>query len=88
MVQAALLGLDYVVDAAVTISKLDTGEKYMVAAVNLQAGVTRTAGDIKRDLRSRIPAYMIPDVINLDVELYINKNGKLDKSKITEALNC
>jgi len=87
-VQAALLGLDYVVDAAVTIGKLDTGEKYMVAVVNLQAGASRTVGDIKRDLRNKIPAYMIPDVINLDVELYINKNGKLDKSKITEALNC
>lgn len=87
-VQAALLDLEYVIDAAVMLQKHETGEKHMIALVNLQAGFSLAVPEIKRDLGNKIPAYMIPDVIYTDVELYINKNGKLDKKKINETLVC
>lgn len=87
-VQAALLDLDYVIDAAVTIQKHGSGEKHMVALTSLCADADLKVSDIKRDLAKKIPAYMIPDVIYLDVELYINKNGKIDKNKLKEMLAC
>ncbi|GAB4198500.1 MAG: amino acid adenylation domain-containing protein [Wenzhouxiangellaceae bacterium] len=83
-IQAALLELDYVMDAAVVINKADNGEKYLIAFASLQSGVQKKMKAIKDDLREKLPAYMIPDVINLDVDLCINKNGKIDKHKIKE----
>lgn len=83
-VQAALLELDEILDAKVTKSTEPDGEKYLIAHVTLQPEVNLNAKGIKARLADIIPAYMIPDVVSVTDNFAINKNGKIDKTKLTQ----
>ncbi len=78
-VQSNILKLDKINQALVVLHKFEGGDQQLVTYLNLQADHGLTAMDIKKLLAKRIPKYMIPDLIHLDKELPINKNGKIDK---------
>ncbi len=87
-IQAAVLELDEIIDATVTLHKHENGEKQLIAYLHLSAGSELKASDIKRQLSGIIPNYMIPDVIHTNVKLLINKNGKIDKKKVAQSIAC
>jgi amino acid adenylation domain-containing protein len=81
-VQSNILGLNYVQDALVILDKFKTGDQQLVAYLNIRDEYKLTVSDVKRSLSSKLPYYMIPDLIHLNTNLSINKNGKIDKNKI------
>ncbi|MCW8376726.1 non-ribosomal peptide synthetase [Streptomyces justiciae] len=75
-VEAALRGLDGVVDAAVTVAA--SGD-HLVAHV-----VGRAPGDVTALLSAKLPAHMVPSrVLTVDA-LPLTVNGKLDRKALTE----
>ncbi len=87
-VLSPLLELDEVIEAAVTVKKHASGDQQLIAFVQLRPKIKLKVSDIKHKLAAKVPAYMVPDSIYLDVELLINKNGKIDKKKMQEMLAC
>lgn len=84
-VQASLLKLDHVVDAAVTVEKFDNGDQHLIADLLLDAEGATTVAEVKRALAEELPAYMVPDLIRLSTNLPINLNGKIDRQRIRES---
>lgn len=87
-IQAPLLELDDVIDAFVTVQRHESGDQQLVAYIKLQTGSELNRINLRKKLASELPAYMIPDIVHLNAELFINKNGKIDKSRIEQALAC
>ncbi len=81
-VQASLLDLDDVVEAAVIVNKCESGDQQLVAYLNLRDGKNLKISDIKQELALSMPAYMIPDRIHFDVEMHVNENGKINKKSL------
>jgi amino acid adenylation domain-containing protein len=86
-IQSNLLKLEQVNQAVVILNKFDGGDQQLVSYLQLQPGHQLKAADIKKSLATKLPRYMVPDLIHLDKELPINKNGKVDKENVLETLN-
>lgn len=84
-VQASLLKLERVVDAAVTVEKFDNGDQHLIADLLIDAEGATTVAEVKRALAEELPAYMVPDLIRLTTNLPINTNGKIDRRRIRES---
>lgn len=78
-VQASLLELDDVIEAAVIVNKCESGDQQLVAYLNIRDGKNLKISDIKQELALNMAAYMIPDRIHLNVEMHVNENGKINK---------
>lgn len=78
-VQNNILKLNKINEALVILHKFDTGDQQLVAYLKLQDAHDLSAADIKKSLAVNLPRYMIPDLIHLDKDLPICKNGKIDK---------
>ncbi|VBA62410.1 amino acid adenylation domain-containing protein [Mycobacterium attenuatum] len=80
-VEKALLALPYVQEAAVTTGKLsNAGEDLIAYIVTADVGVDNAT--IRRELRSRLPAYMIPAAYVHIAALPQNTAGKIDYRKL------
>lgn len=86
-IQASLLKVEHVVDAAVTVEKFDNGDQHLIAHLFLDEEGATTVAEVKRALAEELPAYMVPDLIRLSANLPINKNGKIDRQRIKEAVS-
>jgi len=80
-IEAALNCLDYISEAAVLHSR--NGQLSRIVAV-VSTKVDRDDVQIKQDLRSIIPDYMIPAVYHREDVLPKNPNGKVDRRHLTQ----
>lgn len=77
-VEAALLELPGVRQAAVWADRKADGEHRVLAAVVPNAGHRLTGQDTRIALRERLPHYMVPALVAIADSLPLNANGKLD----------
>ncbi|MDH6214266.1 non-ribosomal peptide synthetase [Streptomyces pseudovenezuelae] len=81
-VEAALMALPGVREAAVVVDRDAAGQPRLVAGIGRGTAPARTAHDWRTALARRLPDYMIPAVI-LDLEaLPLNRSGKLDRPEL------
>jgi surfactin family lipopeptide synthetase C len=73
------------VRSAVVLPRLDpTGAKCLVAYLVLEPGAESTTQQVRRDLQTSLPAYMIPSLfVTLD-EMPLNANGKVHRQALPE----
>jgi len=79
-IEANLRAHPSVLEALVACRNRDDGGSEIVACVVCQNGVT--TGQIARDLRERLPAYMIPSVIARLDSLPLTWQGKIDQAAL------
>jgi amino acid adenylation domain-containing protein len=79
-IRQSLLKVEDVVDAVVIARKEEAGEQLLIAYVKRRQGSTLEASGIRRQLRSVLSDYMIPDSIILSEVLPITANGKVDRT--------
>ena len=84
-IQANILKLPHITDVVVLLQKSESGDQQLVAYMQLATQQSMSVAEIRRALAVELPRYMIPDVIHLDVDLPINRNGKLDRARIRDA---
>ncbi|MEV0736658.1 amino acid adenylation domain-containing protein [Streptomyces sp. NPDC050549] len=81
-VEAALMALPGVREAAVLVDHDATGQPRLIAGTGRGTAPARTAHDWRTALARRLPDYMIPAVF-LDLEaLPLNRSGKLDRPQL------
>jgi acyl-coenzyme A synthetase/AMP-(fatty) acid ligase len=85
-VQSNILKLNKVNEALVLLNKFDCGDQQLVAYLQLQDDHELSQADIKKTLALNLPKYMIPDLIHLNKELPICKNGKIDRKHASIAV--
>ena len=82
-IRSCLLEMDGICDAVVLVDETpEQTEKALVAHVQTGHECELLVSDIKHHLALSLPKYMIPDVIRVGTHLPINKNGKIDRSRI------
>jgi acyl-CoA synthetase (AMP-forming)/AMP-acid ligase II len=81
-VEAALIAIPGVLDAAVTaVPDLEWGEK-VVAAVVVENGCELSDQDIRRDCRARLAGYKTPKEMRFVSELPLTANTKVDRAAV------
>ncbi|MEW1827180.1 amino acid adenylation domain-containing protein [Streptomyces sp. NPDC088196] len=81
-VEAALMALPGVREAAVLVDHDATGQPRLLAGIGRGTAPARTTHDWRTALARRLPDYMIPAVfLDLDV-LPLNRSGKLDRPQL------
>lgn len=85
-IQTHILKLPQIADAIVLLQQFDSGEQQLVAYLQLAAHESMSVAEIRQTLAMQLPRYMIPDLIHLDADLPINRNGKLDRARIRAAM--
>lgn len=83
-IQANILKLPQIADAVVLLQKSEGGHQQLVAYLQLVAQQWISVAEIRQVLAKELPRYMIPDLIHLEVDLPITRNGKLDRARIRE----
>ncbi len=81
-IRNSLMKLNVIDDVVVKLEKFETGDQRLVAYVQLTKDSACTGADIKKILTEKIPSYMVPDFIQVNRELPINQNGKIDSKKL------
>ncbi len=81
-IEAALLMLPGVQQAAVIVREDSPGEKRLIAYLVCASGEARRASSVRESLRERLPAYMIPSAFVQMDALPLTTNGKLDRSAL------
>ncbi|WP_167487450.1 non-ribosomal peptide synthetase [Nocardia terpenica] len=82
-VQAALVRLPGVREAAVLVDRSPSGEPRLVAGL-ARSGAPRPAHEWRTELSKRLPDYMIPAVFVETEQLPLNRSGKLDRVALLE----
>ncbi|MEG8182163.1 AMP-binding protein [Nocardia terpenica] len=82
-VQAALVRLPGVREAAVLVDRSPSGEPRLVAGL-ARSGAPRPAHEWRAELSKRLPDYMIPAVFVETEHLPLNRSGKLDRAALLE----
>ncbi|MEV6150024.1 non-ribosomal peptide synthase/polyketide synthase [Nonomuraea sp. NPDC052129] len=81
-IESALLTLDGVVNAAVTVREDEPGRRRLVAYLVVRNGARLGAAEAHAHLAERLPGYMIPSAfVPLDA-LPLTVNGKLDRTAL------
>ncbi|MFE3736884.1 amino acid adenylation domain-containing protein [Streptomyces sp. NPDC059134] len=83
-VEAALLALDGVREAAVLVDRTGPGEPRLVAGVGRGGAAPRPPHAWRAALAERLPDYMIPSVFVELPYLPLNRSGKLDRTELLE----
>ncbi|MFE3824718.1 amino acid adenylation domain-containing protein [Streptomyces sp. NPDC059092] len=83
-VEAALLALDAVREAAVLVDRTGPGEPRLVAGVGRGDAEPRPPHAWRAALAERLPDYMIPSVFVELPHLPLNRSGKLDRTELLE----
>jgi acyl carrier protein len=68
----------------VLVAESGGAEKHLVGYVVSAAGVKVTPDELRRDLRERLPAHMVPPVLVVLDELPLTANGKVDRKALAE----
>ncbi|HST48454.1 non-ribosomal peptide synthetase [Jatrophihabitans sp.] len=80
-VEAALRGLPEIEDGAVIVQQSRFGRRLIGFAVPA-ASATVSPISVRRDLARVLPDYAVPAMVVLLAELPLNRNGKVDRSKL------
>lgn len=80
-IEACLISMAGIKQAAVLVKTDKTGAKYLVAFYT--SNIDQTVSDIKENLAKRIPKYMIPEKIIFLQEMPLNVNGKINKKDLS-----
>jgi amino acid adenylation domain-containing protein len=78
-VEAVLRELPAVANAAVMGRKDDRGQHHLIAYVAAASSYRLSTHDLRDQLRSRLPEYLVPDGIVIVDSLPLTPNGKLDR---------
>ncbi|MCR6483860.1 non-ribosomal peptide synthase/polyketide synthase [Amycolatopsis sp. OK19-0408] len=81
-VEQVLLELPGVREAAVTVWQPVPGDKRLAGYVTPQAGVTLTEGEIREQLRARLPVYLVPTALSVLPEFPTTTSGKIDRKAL------
>lgn len=81
-IRTALTDLVEVTDAAVIVSSDEANNKQILAYVVLANPELATVSDVSKNLRQRLPDYMVPAAITAMAQLPLNNNGKLDRNAL------
>ncbi|WP_370962896.1 non-ribosomal peptide synthase/polyketide synthase [Amycolatopsis sp. cg9] len=81
-VEQVLLELPGVREAAVTVWQPVPGDKRLAGYVTPQAGVTLTEGEIREQLRERLPVYLVPTALSVLPEFPTTTSGKIDRKAL------
>lgn len=82
-IEANILSLEGVDNCAVITKEKDGS---VIALWAYVASRTKKGSDLKEELKSKLPQYMIPKKIIVSEELPTNENGKLDRKALKEGL--
>lgn len=85
-VEAALVGVAGVQEAAVVAVQHSDGDRLLAAHVVLEPTTTLTVRGLRVALEDRLPAYMVPSAFVICDALPMTSNGKIDRLKL-EALD-
>jgi len=83
-IETVLLELPAIRAAVVTGRPGASGEPRLCAYVELASGADTTIAELRRHLRSRLPAYMVPAGIQLLATLPRNDRGKVDRQALPD----
>lgn len=84
-ISKALIAQEGVKDSVVTVTDGDSVSKKLIAAVQMEPGVTITPADLSKRLRVHLPSYMIPHLWAVVEQLPVTANGKFDRRKLAVA---
>lgn len=83
-IEKNLYDLNYVEKAIVTTRKSkDNKVTQLIAFIKLKSNVHKKEVEIKRDLKTKLPDYMCPNIKIIN-QIPLNKNGKCDEEKLLE----
>lgn len=72
------------IEAAVVISRENTpGDKRLVAYLVTSPGMSRATSEVRKQLRERLPDYMVPSAFVFLDQLPISPNGKIDRKALS-----
>jgi amino acid adenylation domain-containing protein len=78
-VESELLRVPGVTDAAVSTREGRRGEGQLVAHVTSEGPGSTTPQAIRDELAERLPAYMVPSIVEMVSELAVSASGKIDR---------
>lgn len=81
-IESALNALSYINQSAVIYERVNTNFGKLLAFVATKMNVNES--QIKRELMSHLPEYMIPNIIEVKNVLPSNANGKIDKASLSK----
>ena len=81
-IKARLLEIPAAKEAAVMCQEVEGGDQLLVAYVQVDEMRRLDAKAVRDYLSQSVPRYMIPDKISIVQQMPINKNGKIDRTKI------
>jgi nonribosomal peptide synthetase DhbF len=83
-IEVVLRGLEQVRGAVVGVGRGPAGRERLVAHIVPDGPVdaARFAASVRAALRARLPAYMVPEAIEVRAELPLGATGKVDRAKV------
>lgn len=86
-IQNGILAVREVQDAVVLLRKFGSGDQQLVAFVRLTREAALSSAQLKQQLASQMPPYMVPDRLVLGAEFPLNSNGKICRDSLREMLD-
>lgn len=81
-IEATLIGMPSVREAAVVLRQETPGAARLVAYVTAAAGQNIDIGAIKQSLRQTLPAHMVPSSLTVLDEMPLTTHGKIDRANL------
>lgn len=81
-IEATLIGMPSVREAAVVLSQNTPGAARLVAYVTAAVGNSIDVEAIKQSLRQNLPAHMVPSILTVLDEMPLTTHGKIDRANL------